>query len=63
MILVPAPSDHDQIASAVRRQFAAARAIRAESECLRRTRDVLLPLLMSGRVRVKDAEKVVDRVT
>lgn len=35
----------------------------SESEALRRTRDELLPLLMSGRIRVRDAEKVVEEVT
>lgn len=34
-----------------------------ESEHLASTRDELLPLLMSGRIRVRDAEKVVEEVT
>lgn len=33
-----------------------------ESRCLGRTRDELLPLLMSGRVRVSDAEKMAEEV-
>jgi type I restriction enzyme S subunit len=36
--------------------------LQAESQSLVRTRDELLPLLMSGKVRVKDAEKVVEGV-
>ncbi|MGL5823581.1 MAG: restriction endonuclease subunit S [Nocardioides sp.] len=36
--------------------------LRAESETLARTRDELLPLLMSGKVRVRDAEKTVEEV-
>ncbi|NEE04615.1 restriction endonuclease subunit S [Phytoactinopolyspora halotolerans] len=35
----------------------------AENGLLAATRDELLPLLMSGKVRVKDAEKVVEEVT
>ncbi|MGL5824835.1 MAG: restriction endonuclease subunit S, partial [Nocardioides sp.] len=36
--------------------------LRSESERLSQTRDELLPLLMSGKVRVKDAEKIVGEV-
>ena len=36
--------------------------LQAESQSLVRTRDELLPLLMSGKVRVKDAERVVEEV-
>jgi len=36
--------------------------LRDESQTLASTRDELLPLLMSGKVRVKDAEKVVEGV-
>jgi type I restriction enzyme S subunit len=35
---------------------------RRESDKLAKTRDELLPLLMSGRIRVRDAEKVVEEV-
>ena len=40
------------------------RALAAEVESLKltETRDELLPLLMSGKVRVKDAEKAVEEV-
>jgi len=37
-------------------------AVREECAQLAATRDELLPLLMSGRLRVKDAEKVVAEV-
>jgi type I restriction enzyme S subunit len=46
----------------VRPIHAAASAITAESQRLASTRDELLPLLMSGRVHVKDAEKIVGEV-
>jgi type I restriction enzyme S subunit len=36
--------------------------LRAESQWLAEVRDELLPLLMSGRIRVRDAEKVVEEV-
>lgn len=48
----------DLIASLGRRRDAA----KVESRSLASTRDALLPLLMSGKVRVKDAEKVVEEV-
>jgi type I restriction enzyme S subunit len=35
----------------------------AESRTLAATRDLLLPKLMSGEVRVKDAEKLVGETT
>jgi type I restriction enzyme, S subunit len=62
IVCLPGPGDHERITADVRHNFDAARAIRAESQCLRGTRDELLPLLMSGRLRVKDAEKVVAEV-
>jgi type I restriction enzyme S subunit len=34
-----------------------------ESRALAQTRDELLPLLMAGRIRVRDAEKAVEEVT
>ena len=39
-----------------------AAAMSNESQALAATRDELLPLLMSGKVRVKDAEKIVEGV-
>jgi len=40
-----------------------ATALSDESARLASTRDELLPLLMSGKIRVKDAEKVVEEAT
>lgn len=51
-----------EFGSAVGRLHESAAAFVAESETLARTRDALLPLLMSGKVRVKDAEKTVEGV-
>lgn len=36
---------------------------RIESDTLAATRDLLLPKLMSGEIRVKDAEKIVGQAT
>jgi type I restriction enzyme S subunit len=36
------------------------RSNRAESRTLAETRDLLLPKLMSGEIRVRDAEKIVE---
>jgi len=46
-------ADHDQFLLETRK----------ESQVLASTRDELLPLLMSGKIRVKDAEKVVEEAT
>lgn len=61
---VRAPSRRDaaRIGADIASRFAHMSAVRAESQCIARTRDELLPLLMSGKVRVKDAEKVVEEV-
>lgn len=37
-------------------------ALGAENAMLARTRDELLPLLMSGKLRVKDAEQIVEKI-
>ena len=37
--------------------------VAAENKRLAATRDELLPLLMSGKVRVRDAERVVEEAT
>lgn len=51
--------DFDRSASSL---HAHAASVQDESRVLARTRDELLPLLMSGKVRVKDAEKIVEEV-
>ncbi len=50
------------IEAEVQRLAALARAMAGESTAIAQTRDELLPLLMSGKVRVRDAEKVVEGV-
>jgi type I restriction enzyme S subunit len=63
-LVVPAIEKSKQ--SGLERRLAAldgkAAAALRESDLLARTRDALLPLLMSGKVRVKDAELVVGEV-
>lgn len=49
-------------ARSLRHRFALMKSVRAESHALARTRDELLPLLMSGKIRVRDAEKTVEEV-
>lgn len=44
------------------KQFDLMRSLRGESRTLSRLRDTLLPELMSGRLRVKDAEKKIEEV-
>jgi len=51
-----------EFAAAVAPIHDAAAQLSIESECLAATRDALLPLLMSGKIRVKDAERAVDGV-
>ncbi|MFP5070166.1 restriction endonuclease subunit S [Pseudonocardia nantongensis] len=60
--LVPPAEVAADLAAKVRRRFLRASVARHESDVLAATRDELLPLLMSGKVRVKDAEKVVEEV-
>lgn len=55
-VSVPAGSDSEQLADQLKRQFALAASIRDESQRLAETRDRLLPLLMSGKVTVKNIE-------
>jgi type I restriction enzyme, S subunit len=38
-------------------------ALRAENRSLQELRDTLLPKLMSGEIRLRDAEKVIEDVT
>lgn len=46
----------------LRQRFSWMKAVREEMKALTATRDELLPLLMSGKIRVRDAEKVVEGV-
>jgi type I restriction enzyme S subunit len=63
-LLVPWPekADLDSWGARVRPLLDAAAFADRESLVLARTRDELLPLLMSGRVRVKDGDRTVERV-
>lgn len=61
-VVVPEARTHDTFASICSVLFDVAAQKNRESAILAETRDELLPLLMSGKVRVKDAEKVVEGV-
>jgi len=56
------PSEMVRLESRIDARAAVFRAISDENKVLAHTRDELLPLLMSGRVRVKDAETFVEEV-
>lgn len=51
-----------RLESLVASEMGMLRTLREETELLANTRDVLLPQLMSGKIRVKDAEKTVEEV-
>lgn len=61
-VSVPTAEDVRRLDSAMTSLWNRALAAEVESQQLERTRDELLPLLMSGKVRVKDAEKAVEEV-
>lgn len=56
------PADSTQLQATVDAHAAIERAKKSESRLLAATRNALLPLLMSGKARVKDAESVVGEV-
>jgi type I restriction enzyme S subunit len=56
------PADSTQLQATVDAHAAIERAKKSESRLLAATRNALLPLLMSGKVRVQDAESVVGEV-
>jgi type I restriction enzyme, S subunit len=58
----PSETAAQKFSSQVAGKSALAHSLVSESHRLATTRDALLPLLMSGKVRVKDAEKVVEEV-
>lgn len=62
MLNLELPNGADALDAEIGRQFALHRAISGENDRLSRARDELLPLLMSGRIQVKDAERVVEEV-
>jgi len=61
-IPVPQSVDHDIFVRQCSALFDLVAQMKRESAALAASRDSLLPLLMSGKVRVKDAEKVVEGV-
>lgn len=61
-IRLPATSEQERLGQRLAAMDALALALQLESDALARTRDELLPLLMSGKVRVRDAEKLVEEV-
>lgn len=60
--LVPPTRQIEQIRAMVDPLFARASRAELENTMLARTRDELLPLLMSGKITVKDAERTVEEV-
>lgn len=59
---VPNAMDAADLARSLQSRFGWMRAVRVETTRLAETRDELLPLLMSGKVRVKDAEKIAEEI-
>ena len=59
---VPLGSDAEQLARRLERDFELAKSLREQTRCLAQTRDQLLPLLMSGRVTVKDVEGTIEDI-
>ncbi len=59
---IPASGALETIEAIVRAETASKRALVDENRTLAATRDALLPQLMSGKLRVKDAEKVLEGV-
>ncbi|WP_028663300.1 restriction endonuclease subunit S [Saccharomonospora halophila] len=58
-VRVPDDDGLASLSTILRQRFALLRSVRAESRTLARTRDELLPPLLSGRIRVRDAERTV----
>jgi type I restriction enzyme S subunit len=62
-IILPEGSVSSQAAATLRPLVEIGAARRTENHNLRELRDILLPKLMSGEIRVRDVEKVVEEVT
>lgn len=60
--VVRVPRDPAEVTDRLKVRFQLGAALRRESAALTDVRDGILPLLMSGKVRVKDAEKTVEGV-
>lgn len=61
-IQIPVTVEDESLEAQLSALLESIRGVTVESQALGRTRDQLLPLLMSGKVRVRDAEKVVEGV-
>lgn len=61
-VVIPAAEQVDQLDGLMSGLWGRALAAEQENLALEATRDQLLPLLMSGKVRVRDAEKVMEEV-
>lgn len=61
-LTVPGPSERAQLDDHIQPMFAMIRSLSGESRNLGDLRDALLPRLMSGELRVRDAEDVVSQV-
>jgi type I restriction enzyme, S subunit len=59
-VTFPRKESLDALSRTLQDRFAWMKAVRDEIQVLTATRDELLPLLMSGKIRVRDAEKVVE---
>jgi type I restriction enzyme S subunit len=62
-VLVPSKGVHDAFAEAQRPSFLRLRELQRESRTLAALRDALLPKLISGEIRVRDAERAVEAAT
>lgn len=62
LVRIPTADSFAVLGPTLRSRFAWMRSMREETNRLVATRDELLPLLMSGKVRVRDAEKAVGEV-
>jgi type I restriction enzyme S subunit len=62
-VTVPATDAHGRLTGQLEALAEREDAARSESRGLAQLRDTLLPQLMSGRLRVKDVEKIVEDAT
>lgn len=61
-IIIPLMPDLERFSARVERSYDFGQALAEQSRVLAALRDALLPALMSGRLRVKDAERQVEEV-
>lgn len=58
-VVLPAPNDLKRFENLGQCTWEAVSGLKSENDELRQTRDELLPLLMSGKIRVREAEELV----